>query len=159
MNILKGIDTFYPFHNHAIPEIYYTIREPACAEEFLNFAIRENNPLLETVSETDSMREVEFDGSDEECDYTFPRKQITLFYLSSLSGRAPLHPENKNSTTVCLSESTTKCTQFPLKLLKVKKGAVFAKPRSPYNPLAILNKGKQYFSSGIFFFSVEAYDF
>ena len=69
MNILKGIDTFYPFHNHAIPEIYYTIREPACAEEFLNFAIRENNPLLETVSETDTMREVEFDGSDEECDY------------------------------------------------------------------------------------------
>jgi len=63
--VAQGIDTFYPFHNHAIPEIYYTIREPACAEEFLNFAIRENNPLLETVSETDSMREVEFDGSDE----------------------------------------------------------------------------------------------
>jgi len=60
----KGIETFYPFHNHAIPEIYYTIRTPACAEEFNNFAIRENNPLLKTVSETDSMREVEFDGSD-----------------------------------------------------------------------------------------------
>ena len=60
----QGIDTFYPFHNHAIPEIYYTIRKPACFDEFNNFAIRENNPLLETISETDTMREVEFDGSD-----------------------------------------------------------------------------------------------
>ena len=63
--VAQGIDTFYPFHNHAIPEIYYTIREPACATEFKNFAIREDNPLLETISETDTMREVEFDGGHE----------------------------------------------------------------------------------------------
>lgn len=60
----QGIDTFYPFHNHAIPEIYYTIREPACAEEFNNFAIRENNPLLMTIEENEVYRQVEFDGSD-----------------------------------------------------------------------------------------------
>jgi len=64
----QGIDTFYPFHNHAIPEIYYTIRKPACAEEFNNFAIRENNPLLETIAEDSDVRTVEFDGSDENAD-------------------------------------------------------------------------------------------
>ena len=63
--VAQGIDTFYPFHNHAIPEIYYTIREPACAKEFRNFAIREDNPLLETISEDEHMREVEFDGGHE----------------------------------------------------------------------------------------------
>jgi hypothetical protein len=34
----------------------------------MNFAIREDNPLLKTLSETDHMREVEFDGSAENAD-------------------------------------------------------------------------------------------
>merc|ERR1712130_887812 len=36
----------------------------AYAEEFNNFAIRENNPLLMTIEENEVYRQVEFDGSD-----------------------------------------------------------------------------------------------
>ncbi|WP_298444891.1 hypothetical protein [uncultured Ferrimonas sp.] len=60
--VAQRIDSFYPYHNHAISEIYYTIREPACTNEFKNFALRENSPLVQTVSETDTIREVEFDA-------------------------------------------------------------------------------------------------
>ena len=61
----QAIDTFYPFHNHAVPEIYYTIRKPACAEEFNDFAIRDFDPLLKTTNETKTTREVEFSVTDE----------------------------------------------------------------------------------------------
>nr|WP_090368366.1 hypothetical protein [Ferrimonas sediminum] len=60
--VTQRIDSFYPYHNHAISEIYYTMREPACADEFQNFAVREDSPLVKTVSETDTIREVEFDA-------------------------------------------------------------------------------------------------
>lgn len=60
---VQRVDSFYPFHNHAISEIYYTMRAPACTDEFQNFAIREDSPLVTTISETDTIREVEFDGS------------------------------------------------------------------------------------------------
>lgn len=60
---VQRVDSFYPFHNHAISEIYYTMRAPACTDEFQNFAIREDSPLVTTISETDKIREVEFDGS------------------------------------------------------------------------------------------------
>jgi len=80
----QGIDTFYPFHNHAIPEIYYTIRKPKCLNEFNNFAIRENNPLLKTLSETDHMREVQFDGSHEDADHfwvpTSPKVDDLIYF-------------------------------------------------------------------------------
>ena len=94
----QGIDTFYPFHNHAIPEIYYTIRMPACAEEFNNFAIRENNPLLATVSETEEMREVEFDGSDEKTEAfwvsTSPKVDDLIYFHSNTIHAFDIKGEN-----------------------------------------------------------------
>lgn len=59
---VQSVDTLYPYHNHAIPEIYYNLRIPACAKEFKNFAIRENSPLLKTVDVNDTMRRVQFDA-------------------------------------------------------------------------------------------------
>ncbi|TKB58309.1 cupin domain-containing protein [Ferrimonas aestuarii] len=60
--VTQRVDSFYPYHNHAISEIYYTMREPACTDEFKNFAVREDSPLVKTISETDTVREVEFDA-------------------------------------------------------------------------------------------------
>lgn len=59
--VVQQVDTFYPYHNHAISEIYYTIRQPACANQFKTFAVREGNSLVKTVSETTDIREVELD--------------------------------------------------------------------------------------------------
>jgi hypothetical protein len=60
--VTQSVDTFYPYHNHAISEIYYTMRQPACANQFHNFAIREDNDLIKTVSEDDKQRVVSFDS-------------------------------------------------------------------------------------------------
>ncbi|MBW3165463.1 hypothetical protein [Ferrimonas balearica] len=82
--VTQRIDSFYPYHNHAISEIYYTIREPACADEFQNFAVRENSPLVKTLSETDTLREVEFDaGMDNEAMFwtsTSPHKDDLVYF-------------------------------------------------------------------------------
>ncbi|QLE87344.1 hypothetical protein FLM48_21075 [Shewanella sp. Scap07] len=58
---VQSVNTLYPFHNHAISEMYYNMREPACANQFQTMAIREDSPLVNTVKETDSMRRVQFD--------------------------------------------------------------------------------------------------
>ncbi|WP_144211632.1 cupin domain-containing protein [Shewanella donghaensis] len=58
---VQAVDTLYPFHNHAISEIYYNMRQPACKNQFKTMAIREDSPLITTVKETDSMRRVQFD--------------------------------------------------------------------------------------------------
>ena len=59
---VQSVDTFYPYHNHAISEIYYNMRVPACTKQFNSFAIREDSPLLKTVELTDKMRKVQFDA-------------------------------------------------------------------------------------------------
>jgi hypothetical protein len=59
---VQSVNTFYPYHNHAISEIYYNMRVPACVKEFKNFAIREDSTLLKTVEVTDKMRKVQFDS-------------------------------------------------------------------------------------------------
>ncbi len=61
----QSVDTLYPYHNHAIAEIYYNMRKPACASEFKSFAIREDSPLLKTVKEDDKMRRVQFDAGQQ----------------------------------------------------------------------------------------------
>ncbi|GGI82435.1 hypothetical protein [Shewanella gelidii] len=58
--VAQSVDTFYPYHNHAISEIYYTMRDPACVNQFKNFAIREDNELVKTVREDAHQRVVEF---------------------------------------------------------------------------------------------------
>ncbi len=109
--VAQRIDSFYPYHNHAISEIYYTIREPACADEFQNFAIRDNSPLVKTVSETDRIREVEFDaGMDNEALFwtaTSPHKddlayfhQNTIHAFNYNGADCHAHPEQKAIVTV-----------------------------------------------------------
>lgn len=58
---VQVVDTLYPYHNHAIPEIYYNMRVPACTKQFKNFAVREDSPLLKTVKVDEKMRRVQFD--------------------------------------------------------------------------------------------------
>ncbi|MBB1322552.1 MULTISPECIES: hypothetical protein [unclassified Shewanella] len=59
---VQSVDTLYPYHNHAISEIYYNMRVPACANEFKSFAVREDSPLINTVKEDDKVRQVQFDA-------------------------------------------------------------------------------------------------
>ncbi|MEM8524776.1 MAG: hypothetical protein AAGG68_09030 [Bacteroidota bacterium] len=59
--VVQAVNTFYPYHNHAIPEMYYTIRQPACTNEFKTFAMDKYNKMLNTVHEDQSIRRVQFD--------------------------------------------------------------------------------------------------
>ncbi len=59
---VQVVDSLYPYHNHAIPEIYYNMRMPACVKQFKSFAIREDNPLLKTVKVNEKFRRVQFDA-------------------------------------------------------------------------------------------------
>lgn len=59
---VQKVNTLYPYHNHAIPEIYYNMRVPACVKEFKTFAVTEHSPLVKTVKVTDTMRRVQFDA-------------------------------------------------------------------------------------------------
>ncbi|PKG55445.1 hypothetical protein, partial [Shewanella sp. GutDb-MelDb] len=58
---VQSVDTLYPFHNHAISEMYYNMRVPACTNQFKTMAIREDSPLVTTVKEDDKIRRVQFD--------------------------------------------------------------------------------------------------
>lgn len=59
---VQSVDTLYPYHNHAISEIYYNMRVPACANQFKSFAVREDSPLIKTVKEDDKVRQIQFDA-------------------------------------------------------------------------------------------------
>lgn len=59
---VQSVGTVYPYHNHAISEIYYNMRVPACANQFKNFAIREDSPFVKTVSREHGVRRVQFDA-------------------------------------------------------------------------------------------------
>ena len=59
--VVQAVDTFYPYHNHAMPEMYYTIKKPACANEFKTFAMTQDNKLVKTLTENDTLRTIEFD--------------------------------------------------------------------------------------------------
>lgn len=58
---VQSVDTLYPFHNHAISEMYYNMRVPACTNQFKSIAVREDSPLVKTVKEDDKIRQVQFD--------------------------------------------------------------------------------------------------
>ncbi|MGK0409266.1 MAG: hypothetical protein ACJASB_001422 [Shewanella psychromarinicola] len=59
---VQSVDTLYPYHNHAISEIYYNMRLPACTNEFTTFAVREDSKLVTTVREDSNVRTVQFDA-------------------------------------------------------------------------------------------------
>ncbi|MFL1895264.1 hypothetical protein ACJRPK_06150 [Aquimarina sp. 2-A2] len=58
--VVQAVNTFYAYHNHAISEMYHTIRKPACTNEFKTFAIDKYNPLVKTVYEDESIRRIQF---------------------------------------------------------------------------------------------------
>lgn len=60
--VVQSVNTLYPYHNHAISELYYTMRQPACVNQFKTFAVRENNQQVTTVSETNNERVIQFDA-------------------------------------------------------------------------------------------------
>jgi hypothetical protein len=60
--VVQAVNTLYPYHNHAISELYYTMREPACVNQFKTFAVRENNNHVMTVSENQQERVIQFDA-------------------------------------------------------------------------------------------------
>jgi hypothetical protein len=78
---VQGPGTFYPYHNHATPEVYYNLRVPACEKEFKNFAVKADSPLLKTVYEDDKIRRVQFDAS---------AKNEPKMWVASSSGMGPL---------------------------------------------------------------------
>ena len=59
---VQAVNTLYPYHNHAISELYYTMRQPACVDEFKTFAVRDNHTRVETISETKDERVIQFDA-------------------------------------------------------------------------------------------------
>ncbi len=78
---VQSVDTLYPFHNHAISEMYYNMRLPACTNQFKSLAIKADSPLLETVKENDKMRRVRFDAG---------QPNVDAMWLSGSSERDPL---------------------------------------------------------------------
>jgi len=59
---VQSVNTLYPYHNHAISELYYTMREPACVDQFRTFAVRENNEYVDIISENEEERVIQFDA-------------------------------------------------------------------------------------------------
>lgn len=59
---VQKVGTLYPYHNHAISEMYYTLREPATTNQFRSFAVRADNPHVRTIYENAKERKVEFDA-------------------------------------------------------------------------------------------------
>ena len=60
---VQQVGTLYPYHNHAISEMYYTLREPASINQLKSFAVRDSNPRVKTVGENKDYRKVEIDTS------------------------------------------------------------------------------------------------
>ncbi len=108
--VVQSVDTFYPYHNHAISEIYYTIREPACVNQFKNFAIREDNELITTVKEDDKQRAISFDAGmfNEHMMWgsTTPDKDPLIYFHQNtihafdIDGGCEARPEEKAMVTV-----------------------------------------------------------
>lgn len=108
--VTQAVDTFYPYHNHAIPEVYYTMREPACVKQFKNFAIREDNPMIKTVKEDREKRVVSFDsGVKNEADMWAPtsaeKDNLVYFHENTIhafyiDGDCEAKPEERAMVTV-----------------------------------------------------------
>ncbi len=108
--VAQSVDTFYPYHNHAISEIYYTMREPACVNQFKNFAIRDDNAFIKAVREDDKQRVVTLDtgmfnkhmmwGS------TSPGRDALIYFHQNtihafdIDGSCEARPEEKAMVTV-----------------------------------------------------------
>ena len=85
---VQSVDTLYPFHNHAISEMYYNMRVPACTNQFKTMAVREDSPLVKTVKEDDKVRRVQFDEG---------QHNSQTMWLSSSSDQDPLMYFHQNT--------------------------------------------------------------
>lgn len=102
---VQSVDTFYPYHNHAISEIYYNLRVPAGTKEFNSFAIREDSPLLKTVEETSKMRKVQFNSGQKDekkmwLDSDYKKDPLMYFHQNTIhafeiDGNSEAKPEEK----------------------------------------------------------------
>jgi hypothetical protein len=107
---VQSVDTFYPYHNHAISEIYYNMRVPACTKQFKSFAIKEDSPLLKTVEKTPEMRRVQFDSSqiNEDKmwnDSTYMKDPLMYFHENTIhafeiDGKCEAKPEERAIVSV-----------------------------------------------------------
>lgn len=107
---VQSVNTFYPYHNHAISEIYYNMRVPACTKEFNSFAIKEDSPLLKTVKVDDKMRRVQFDSSQKNeskmwNDSSYKKDPLIYFHQNTIhafevDGDCESKPEEKAIVSV-----------------------------------------------------------
>ena len=100
--VVQSVNTLYPYHNHAISELYYTMREPACVNQFLTFAVRESNHHVVTVSETQEERVIQFDAG-------MPNEHA--MWASSANDRDPLVYFHEN--TIHAFEVDGDCEENP----------------------------------------------
>ncbi len=108
--VAQAVDTFYPYHNHAISEIYYTMRQPACVNQFKNFAIREDNVLIKQVREDEKVRVVNFDtvmmNEHKMWSATSPQQDPLIYFHENtihafdIDGSCEAKPEEKAMVTV-----------------------------------------------------------
>lgn len=59
---VQMVNSLYPYHNHSISEMYYTMTTPSCPDQFKTFAARDINKQVKTVGETADEWIVEFDA-------------------------------------------------------------------------------------------------
>lgn len=59
---VQKMGTFYPYHFHNIPEIYYTLRQPACINAIKQFIVGQNNKVLTPVEFTDKSTTFQLSG-------------------------------------------------------------------------------------------------
>ena len=100
--VVQAVNTLYPYHNHAISELYYTMREPACVNQFLTFAVRESNHHVVTVSEDQEERVIQFDAG-------MPNEHT--MWASSANDREPLVYFHEN--TIHAFEVDGDCEENP----------------------------------------------
>ncbi|MFU0842607.1 MAG: Lipoprotein [Burkholderia sp.] len=107
---VQSVGTLYPYHNHAITELYYTLRRPAKADQLNSFAVRADNRILKTVSENRSERTVEFDSrkgseADSWAPTAFDKAPLVYFHENTIhafdmKADGEAHPESRAMVAV-----------------------------------------------------------
>lgn len=86
---IQAMNTFYPYHFHNIPEIYYTIKQPRCRNQIKQFIVDKNNVVLKEIENTEHYRALEFNGAD--------TNDIDHYWISTAPNKDPLIYIPRNS--------------------------------------------------------------
>ena len=108
--VVQAVNTFYAYHNHAISEMYHTIRKPACVNEFKTFALDEDSAMVKTVFEDADIRRIQFDTNIQQ-EYRMwaagaPDKQPFVYFKRNtihafeVDGSCEAKPEEKALVTI-----------------------------------------------------------